>query len=192
MTDQELVTRFNYPNGTLKNKLGITDAAELARREFQIVNENAIALLQHADKFPKIREIDQLNRVHRFLFDEVYDWAGEVRAYNLTKGDHFFQDFQTFREAAGWINGLLDNANQNDRIAASAYAELLDNINEYHPFREGNGRSTKVFLQLLALQHRQYLNFPLHQDKMVAVFNQDGPIDYETLGQLLNVQELDQ
>ncbi|MDD6432266.1 MAG: Fic family protein [Lactobacillaceae bacterium] len=192
MTDQELATRFNYPNGTLKNKLGITNATDLAHREFQIVNENVIALLQHADKFPKICEIDQLNWVHRFLFDEVYDWAGEVRDYNLTKGDHFFQDFQTFREAAGWINGLLDNANQNDRIAASAYAELLDNINEYHPFREGNGRSTKVFLQLLAMQHHQYLNFPLHQDKIVAVFNQDGPIDYQALGQLLNVQDLDQ
>lgn len=192
MTDQELADRFNYPNGTLKNKLGITDATDLARREFQIVNENAIALLRHANELPKIREIDQLNRVHRFLFDEVYEWAGEVRDYNLTKENHFFQDFQTFREAASWINSLLDNANQNDQIAASAYAELLDNINEYHPFREGNGRSTKVFLQLLALQHHQYLNFPRHQDKLVAVFNQDGPIDYQALGQLLNVQDLDQ
>lgn len=192
MTDQELADRFNYPNCTLKNKLGITDATDLARREFQIVNENAIALLRHANELPKIREIDQLNRVHRFLFDEVYEWAGEVRDYNLTKGNHFFQDFQTFREAASWINSLLDNANQNDQIAAGAYAELLDNINEYHPFREGNGRSTKVFLQLLALQHHQYLNFPRHQDKLVAVFNQDGPIDYQALGQLLNVQDLDQ
>lgn len=192
MTDQELATRFNYPNGTLKNKLGITDAAELARREFQIANENAIALLRHADKLPQIREIDQLNRVHCFLFDEIYDWAGEVRDYNLTKGNHFFQDFQAFREAASWINSLFAHANQNERIAASAYAELLDNINEYHPFREGNGRSTKVFLQLLALQHHQYLNFPLHQDQLVAAFNQDGPIDYQTLGQLLNVQDLDQ
>ncbi|MGM9907989.1 Fic/DOC family protein [Limosilactobacillus sp.] len=191
MTDQELATRFNYPNGTLKNKLGITDRKALAQREFRIVNENAVALLHHAGQFPKIREIDQLNRVHRFLFDDVYDWAGEVRDYNLTKGGHFFQDFQTFREAAQWINSLLAAANQADRIAPSAYAELLDNINEYHPFREGNGRSTKAFLQLLAMQHHQYLNFPLHQDQLVAVFNQDGPIDYQELGHLLDVQDLD-
>lgn len=192
MTDQELFNRFKYPNGTMKNKRGITDAAALSQLEFQVVNANIIALLRHAAQFPQIRKINQLAVVHRFLFDDLYTWAGEIRNYNLAKGGHFFQDFQTFREAAQWINSLLDKAAQCDHLPASAYAELLDNINEYHPFREGNGRSTKTFLQLLAMQHHQYINFPRRQDQLVAAFNQAEAIDYEALGRMLAVQDLDE
>ncbi|HJA26817.1 MAG TPA: Fic family protein [Candidatus Limosilactobacillus intestinigallinarum] len=190
MTDQELFTRFKYPNGTMKNKRGITDQATLDQLEFRLVNANALALLQHATQFPKIKEIDQLAVVHRFLFGDLYTWAGELRNYNLAKAGHFFQDFQTFREAAQWINSLLAKANQVDQVPASAYAELLDNINEYHPFREGNGRSTKTFLQIFAIQHHQYINFPRHQDQLVAAFNQAAPIDYRALGRMLGVQDL--
>lgn len=192
MTDQELFDRFNYPNGILKNKRGITDATELVQLEFQMVNANMVALLQHAAQFPRIETIDQLTVVHRFLFDDLYAWAGEVRNYNLAKAGHVFQDFHTFRETTRWINSLLSKANQEARLPASAYAELLDNINEYHPFREGNGRSTKTFLQLLAIQHHQYINFPRHQDQLVDAFNQATPIDYAALGRMLGVQNRDE
>lgn len=118
MTDQELFDRFKYPNGTLKNKRGITDATELARLEFQMVNANMVALLQHAAQFPRIETINQLTVVHRFLFDDLYAWAGEVRNYNLAKAGHVFQDFHTFRETTRWINSLLSKANQEVRPPA--------------------------------------------------------------------------
>lgn len=108
MTDQELFDRFKYPNGTLKNKRGITDATELARLEFQMVNANMVALLQHAAQFPRIETIDQLTVVHRFLFDDLYAWAGRSAIITWPRpGTSFRTSILSVRRPGGLISCYL-------------------------------------------------------------------------------------
>ena len=83
MTDDELRQRFLYPNGTLKNKLNLQDAETLSTVEYQMVAYNAAWLLGHGYV---IKSMDDFAKLHRFLFGDLYSWAGQFRDYYLAKG----------------------------------------------------------------------------------------------------------
>ena len=83
MTDDELRQRFLYPNGTLKNKLNLQDAETLSTVEYQMVAYNAVWLLGHGYV---IKSMDDFAKLHRFLFGDLYSWAGQFRDYYLAKG----------------------------------------------------------------------------------------------------------
>lgn len=83
------------------------------------------------------------------------------------------------------IDNLLKQKNNLDYLTNRDYAELLDEINYLHPFREGNGRSTKVFLQCLAANHEQVLDYPRDNDEMIKAQND---ADIKKIAHLLNVQ----
>ncbi|HBG91036.1 Fic/DOC family protein [Lactobacillus acetotolerans] len=156
------------PNGTLKNKLGITNEKDLAKREYVEVALHEVEFLK---KKKKITSINDLYRINKILFSTVYSWAGKERNYPLRKGNHDFMDFRSFDQAEIYINKLLKSDNQKDELSSLDYAKLLDSINDMHPFREGNGRSTRTFLQCLAANHEQVVDYPRHNDQLIKAQN---------------------
>lgn len=124
----------------LENKLGITDSAELAREEEKISKKKALWLFEsgtldslEAGTFAALQEI------HKCLFEELYDFAGKIRTVNLAKGNFRFAPVMYLETALGNI----------EKMPQSTYDEIIEKyveMNVAHPFREGNGRSTRIWL----------------------------------------------
>lgn len=124
----------------LQNKLGITDSAELARQEEKISKKKAVQLFENGllDNL-SAGSLQALKEIHRFLFSEIYDYAGEIRTVNLAKGNFRFAPVM-----------YLETALQNvEKMPQSTFDEIVEKyveMNIAHPFREGNGRSTRIWL----------------------------------------------
>ena len=127
----------------LENKLGITSSAELAREEECISKKKAVELFESGtlDKLEP-GKFASLQAIHKALFEDIYDFAGQLRTVNLAKGNFRFAPL-IYLEAA------LDNI---DKMPQSTYDEIIEKyveMNVAHPFREGNGRSTRIWLDLM-------------------------------------------
>lgn len=138
----------------LVNRLGIRDQAVLqlverdlsADRQAQILSRPCIELNGFG--------LDTLSRLHRHLFQDVYDWAGKVRTIDISKGGTAFEPTGNIR---GKMAELKRYVRENDHFRGMADGERIcalavvhNHINSLHPFREGNGRTTRLFMQLLA------------------------------------------
>lgn len=124
----------------LENKLGITDSAELARTEEKISKIKAIELYESdfIEEF-EVGKFSGLAKIHKFLFDEIYDFAGKIRTVNIAKGNFRFAPVM-------YLEMALKNI---DEMPQSTYDEIVEKyveMNVAHPFREGNGRSTRIWL----------------------------------------------
>ena len=124
----------------LENKLGITSSAELAREEERISKKKAVELFESGalDKLEPGR-FASLQAIHRALFEEIYDFAGKLRMVNLAKGNFRFAPLM-------YLEAALANI---DKMPQSTYDEIIEKyveMNIAHPFREGNGRSTRLWL----------------------------------------------
>ena len=127
----------------LENKLGINDSAELAREEEKISKIKAIELYESniVEDF-EVGKFSGLSKIHEFLFDEIYDFAGKVRIVNLAKGNFRFAPVM-------YLDAALKHI---DDMPQSTYDEIIEKyveMNIAHPFREGNGRSTRIWLDLI-------------------------------------------
>lgn len=162
--DNQDFKNFFYPNGTFKNKLGITNAYDLQQVEFRTVARRSIWLLRQ--NRVTITSIADLQKIHRFLMGPLYSWAGVIRQYDLAKGNTVFLPHAAMRTAIENINEDLRRVKVKPKLTVTEYAELLDKINYLHPFREGNGRSTKLFLKLLGANHNQLVDYA-HQSSQV-------------------------
>lgn len=141
---------YLYPGSTvLRNKLGLTDVARLDRLERRLVTQRA------AEGIPTGGfDLAHLCAIHRHLFQDVYDWAGELRTVEIAKGGHQFQ-FRRFIET-----GMRDIHQRLARAAflhglsradfATAAGQIMGDVNYVHPFREGNGRTQLFYLAQLA------------------------------------------
>ena len=127
----------------LENKLGITSAPELAEAEEKISKKNALELFESG----KLNELEagkfsSLKAIHKALFDEIYYFAGEIRTVNISKGNFRFAPIM-----------YLESALQNiDKMPQSTFDEIIEKyveMNIAHPFREGNGRSTRIWLDCI-------------------------------------------
>ncbi len=124
----------------LENKLGITDSAELARAEEKISKTRALELFENgllgkmeAGKFSSLKAI------HKYLFGDIYTFAGELRNVNIAKGNFRFASLM-------YLEAALENI---DKTPQSNFDEIIEKyveMNVAHPFREGNGRSTRIWL----------------------------------------------
>ena len=145
--------------GVLLNKQNIKDYKELVAFESLCVANRSEQLLKNPIK---IKYGYDLLKIHKFLFQDVYDWAGEVRKVEIAKGGRQFLPMHSFNEAFAYIDGLLSELNNiqnlNKKKLAEKLAIILDSINFLHPFREGNGRTQREFIRLLALQKGYKLN----------------------------------
>ncbi|GAA2866748.1 hypothetical protein GCM10019817_09470 [Lactobacillus intestinalis] len=178
------VKKFLYPNGTLKNKLNIRDKEKLQNIEYIGSAARAVVLLKNK---PKIKTIKELQFVHKAMFGWLYPWAGQIRDYNLSKDNYQFLEGDRQEFGIQNINELLKKKSKLTHLTNLDYAELLDEINYLHPFREGNGRSSKVFLQCLAANHGQVIDFPRKNDEMIAAQN---TADIEKISKLIRIQNL--
>ena len=127
----------------LENKLGITDAALLAREEEKLSKKKAIWLFESGtlDKLP-VGTFAALQAIHKYLFGDVYEFAGKLRTVNLAKGNFRFAPLM-------YLEAALENI---DKMPQSTYDEIIEKyveMNIAHPFREGNGRSARIWLDLM-------------------------------------------
>ena len=127
----------------LENKLGITDSAQLAREEEKISKAKAKELFESGilDSLHPGTYVT-LARLHEFLFDEIYDFAGKMRTVNIAKGNFRFAPLM-------YLQVSLENI---DKMPQSSYDEIIEKyveMNIAHPFREGNGRSMRIWLDLI-------------------------------------------
>ena len=127
----------------LENKLGLTDEAALARAEEKISKTKALELYDTGllDTFP-VGRFEGLAKIHAYLFGEVYPFAGQLRTANIAKGSFRFAPVMYLRAA-------LDSI---DAMPQSTFEEIIEKyveMNVAHPFREGNGRSTRIWLDCI-------------------------------------------
>lgn len=124
----------------LENKLGITDFAELAREEEQISKKKALELFESGclDTL-SAGTFKMLSEIHRILFEDIYDFAGKLRNVNIAKGNFRFAPVI-------YLGAALENI---DKMPQSTFDEIIEKyveMNVAHPFREGNGRSGRIWL----------------------------------------------
>lgn len=186
MTDEELKAYFLYPNGTLRNKLNLQDADTLSTVEFQTVACNAVWLLDHGYL---IKDMDDFAKIHRFLFSALYSWAGHYRSYYLTKGSTDFMPPAAFDTAITNINQQLNVIKTSVKPTVGQYVHLLDSLNYLHPFREGNGRTTRLFIQLLAANHQQYIDFRHQDTEIIQALNESDLAKLEHFIKVIDVNE---
>lgn len=127
----------------MKNKLGISDSAELAKVEEQISKKKAMELFESGDLDRlEAGTYQTLAEIHRILFEDIYDFAGEMRDVNISMGSFRFAPAIYLRAAVQSI----------EKMPQSDFDEIIEKyveMNVAHPFREGNGRSMRIWLDLL-------------------------------------------
>lgn len=124
----------------LENKLGLTSSADLAREEERISKKKAVELFEAGllDTLP-VGKFVTLQAIHKYLFEDIYDFAGEIRTVNMAKGNFRFAPLM-------YLQAALENI---DKMPQSNFDEIVEKyveMNIAHPFREGNGRSTRIWL----------------------------------------------
>lgn len=127
----------------LENRLGIKDSSELARVEERISKKKALELFENniLDSF-EAGTFESLAKIHEYLFSEIYDFAGKIRNVNIAKGNFRFAPVMYLEQALAHI----------DAMPQSTYEEIIAKyveMNVAHPFREGNGRSMRIWLDLI-------------------------------------------
>ena len=139
---------------TLKNKFGIKNQVELAQLEERISKQKAIELWS-GDFFKKHKAgtFDTLSKIHKKLFEEIYYFAGKLRDENISKGNFRFASALYLREAVASV----------EKIPQSNFNEIVEKyveMNVAHPFREGNGRSMRIWLDhILKVEIKQVINW---------------------------------
>ncbi len=135
----------------LENKLGITDLAELARIEEKISKQKAVEMFESGYlESLEAGTYESLAMIHKYLFDEIYDFAGEIRKVNISKVNFRFAPLMYLYAALQSI----------DKMPQSTFDEIVEKyveINVAHPFREGNGRSTRIWLDLMLKKEIGYV-----------------------------------
>ena len=130
----------------LENKLGLTSSAELARMEEQLSKKKAVLLFEKGilDSLPS-GKFSTLQAIHRYLFEDIYEFAGEIRKVNMAKGNFRFAPLM-------YLDAALENI---DKMPQADFDEIIEKyveMNIVHPFREGNGRSARIWLDHMLKQ----------------------------------------
>lgn len=127
----------------LENKFGITNSAQLARTEEKISKKKALQLFESGYlQTLKPGTFETLAEIHKYLFGDIYTFAGEIRNVNIAKGNFRFAPVM-------YLQAALENI---DKMPQSTFDEIIEKyveMNVAHPFREGNGRSTRIWLDLM-------------------------------------------
>ncbi|MCT3064940.1 Fic/DOC family protein [Lactiplantibacillus pentosus] len=185
---------YLQPNGTLRNLLGITNAATLQKIEYKISTQQQQALIQNQYRLPNGqqltgRKIEEMKLINAYLLDQIYDWAGHYREVDFNKTMDgvvtFFHPVALFGNAELDIQRQLDDYAQlpDDREKiAQALGSLVTEINMFHPFREGNGRTPRLFTAVLARQHGFEINYT--QEQQAAYMRASVADDEALMGQV--------
>src|ERR1700730_1352727 len=153
---------YLYPGtSVLKNLRGLTDPQQLERFEARRTHQRIAELIDN----PLVGEFDlaHLKAIHLYIFKDVYEWAGQYRTVNISKGGHLF-GLANFLEPS--LQEVLTNlaaekhlVNLNADTFAGRAAYFLGELNAAHPFREGNGRTQREFIRELGLKAGHYIDW---------------------------------
>ncbi|MCM1252716.1 MAG: Fic family protein [Clostridium sp.] len=131
---------------SLENQFNITDSSELARVEEKISKKRAALLFENGYLYTlKAGTLDSLLKIHKFLFEEIYDFAGKIRNVNIAKGNFRFVPVM-------YLNDALRNIEEMPQSTFDEIVAKYVEMNVAHPFREGNGRSVRIWLDLMMKQ----------------------------------------
>lgn len=135
----------------IENKLGIADSTELAREEEKISKQKAIEMFE-SGFYEKLQPgtFQSLAMIHKYLFDEIYDFAGKLRKVNISKGNFRFAPLM-------YLKAALQNIDQMPQSTFDEIVEKYVEMNVAHPFREGNGRSMRIWLDMMLKKELGYV-----------------------------------
>lgn len=184
----DLNFKYTNKNGVLHNLANIEDEKVLLAYESLKVSKRVEELIE---KPIKIKDSNSLLVIHHYLFQDIYEWAGKLRTVNISKDGKPFFEGERFHIAFQYVDNLIlefrNIKRTNKKELAKKLAEILDNVNFLHPFREGNGRTQREFLRLLALEKGIKLNLNPPDNKSVYKRYMHGTIDsdLDTLSELI-------
>ncbi len=177
---------YCYPNTTvLKNKLGITDEKAFEEAEREITKTSTLDV--KASKPPY--HLEYLRHIHATLFSELYDWAGQIRDVNISKGGTSFCIAPRIIPEIGKLFKKLEDENYLQNLSYNDFvmklAEYYAEFNMIHPFREGNGRVQRLFVEHLAAYNGYALDWKsISQDDWIKA-NIDGfHVQYQLLADI--------
>lgn len=178
---------YCYPeSNVLKNKLGIKDKDRLNQVERKLTMLRIMDLLKKPIKGKF--DLTHLQAIHKYLFQDVYEWAGKIRTVDIAKGNMFCNVRFIYDQAEEIFGRLkqeeyLQNLDEEDFIKKLAY--YFSEINALHPFREGNGRSQREFIRCLALYNGYKIEFSLtDKDEMESASKDSFLCDYNKMEEL--------
>jgi cell filamentation protein len=152
---------YIYENGILVNKFRCETKDELDEQEKWFTTSRIIEITEK----PIVGNFDliHLQKIHAYIFQDVYAWAGELRTVTITKGNTMFCPVENINSYSKTIFKQLKEANYLKQLNTEAFCQqgayYLGEVNMIHPFREGNGRSQRLFFQYLAKKAGYELNF---------------------------------
>ena len=181
--------KYCYPDSeVLINKLGIRDRDKLCKFERKLT---MLRLLELMDK-PINGKFDfkHLQAIHKYIFQDVYEWAGKVRTVDIAKGN-VFCNVRFIESQADEIFSKLKAekflAGLDEEMFIRRLAYYFSEINALHPFREGNGRSQREFIRSLALKNGYFLYFDrISEDEMLSASQKSFVCDYTEMEQLFS------
>lgn len=173
-------------SNVLKNKLGICDSKLLEEKERKIAGLRYIELFQNIPKGEM--NFNYLLKIHKFLFQDIYTWAGKIRTVDIAKGNMFCNSRFIYSNATEIFNNLkkehfLQDLSANELSVKMAY--YFSEINALHPFREGNGRTQRAYFSILAQRLGYYLDFSeISQDDMIKASSQSFLKNYDQINSI--------
>ena len=178
-----------YMNGgVFKNKLSIQDSELLktAEKEFSAVRAQNLLLQPITGNF----DLAHLQTIHRKLFGNVYDWAGEIRRIDISKGNTRFANFAFIENESRKLLEKLRNENYLQGLDKDKFAErvayYLGELNVLHPFREGNGRTLRLFMTQLAMKNGLQIHWQnISAEQMIQACIQAYHVDSSLLARLI-------
>ncbi len=187
--EYEFDTFYCYPESSvLRNKLGITSAEVFFKAEREISSLRTAQAL--SESILGNFDFAHLQKIHKFLFGDIYEWAGKVRTVNISKGNLFCQTEFIMQELdriflelkkEKYLKGITDPQKMAGRLSY-----YLGELNAVHPFREGNGRTQRLFVTFLAQKNGFSLDFSLvTKDEMIAASDESFCGHYEKMDALI-------
>lgn len=183
--DYEWDIEYCYPDSNvLINKLNITNSDDLSVAEREITSVKLAYAKQN--KIKGNFDLKHLQKIHKFLFEDIYSWAGKLRHVNIAKGNQFClaQNLESYADnifsKLKAENYLVDAENVSERLAY-----YLSEINVLHPFREGNGRTQRLFIEYLALNAGYRVDFSdVTPEEMIIASAESFACDYEKINSM--------
>ena len=172
-------SRYTYKNSdVIINKLDIKDAELLKEYETSIVALKLTSLAKNKKVYPFTEE--GIKNIHKYLFEEIYDFAGEYRLENITKENFRFSEYEYIEENMDLIIKKID-INILKKIEfddlCKALSEIMTDLNVLHPFREGNGRTIREFIREIAYVCGYSVNFSNVDYKLILDVSRKAVVD---------------
>ena len=160
----------------LRNNFDERNAGKARELEYKTVASQSMKLFFNPIE---IKSTQDILAVHRFLFKEIYQWAGEYRKVNISKNGNAFMPMQSFDMAETYLNSLISKYHKEAHTRQEIIyylIEILDNLNYFHPFREGNGRTQREVIRSLALMKGYECNISIGSDDKIYHLYMDGTV----------------